>query len=284
MDSPSHSAASHRIFLASLLWCVSLVFGVSVAGQNALQWGAGEEARVASLPVVTVATDATWPPMEYINITGELVGFDIDLLREVGRRAGFRPDFVSVPWDGIFLGLSDGRYDMIASSVTVLEERRRVMDFSRPYMVAAQYVVVHRDSPFGTLEELRGEDVGAQIGTTGARIAGDAGARVRTYDDLGLAVEDLIRRRLAAIVADVAIVEYFILQNREHGALLSVSPEPYAVEEYAFAFRRDRRDLREAVDAALEQIISDGTMAHLKEFWFPHVVPPTPGVAETPQR
>ncbi len=236
----------------------------------------GVGAVAPAVSQVRVATDATWPPMEFINTQRELVGFDIDLLREVGRRAGFTPVFTTVPWDGIFLGLAAGHYEMIASSVTVLEERRRVMLFSRPYMLAAQYLVVPRDSPDRVLADMVGKEVGAQIGTTGARIAGDAGARVRTYDDLGLAVEDLVQGRLAGIVADVAIVEYYILNHTEYGSRLHVAEEPYAQEEYAFALRLDQEELRDRIDLALEEMIDDGSLEELKRVWFRSVVPPTP--------
>jgi polar amino acid transport system substrate-binding protein len=165
---------------------------------------------------------------------------------------------------------------MIASSVTLLEERRERMLFSRPYMIAAQYLVVPRGSNATTLEDLARQQVGAQIGTTGAQIAGDAGATVRTYDDLGLAVEDLYRRRLAGIVADVAIVEYYILNHPRYGAALHVVETPYAQENYAFAFALNQGSLRDRVDRALEDMIADGTVQRLKEFWFRRIIPPTP--------
>jgi polar amino acid transport system substrate-binding protein len=242
--------------------------------QSALDWTESDVKRFERMPVVSVATDATWPPMEFINRDRELVGFDIDLLREVGLRAGFRPVFQTVPWDGIFVGLAARHYDMIASSVTVLEERKNSMLFSEPYLQAAQFLVVRRDdNRIARLEDLAGEEVGAQIGTTGSRIARDAGAAVRTYDDLGLAIEDLVQGRLRGVVADVAIVDYYILGHRDYGSRLSVVDTPYAVEDYAFAIRRDLLSLREDIDHALVTIREDGTLDNLKRFWFRNIVP-----------
>lgn len=260
-----------------MVLCILILGGHhTLPAQSALTWNASEQARFASLPVVPVGTDATWPPMEYINERREIVGFDIDLLREIGLRAGFQPQFSSVPWDGIFLGLASQQYQMIASSVTLLEERRERMLFSTPYMIAAQYLVVPRGSNANTLEDLARQQVGAQIGTTGAQIAGDAGTVVRTYDDLGLAVEDLYRGRLAGIVADVAIVEYYILNHPRYGNALQVVETPYAQENYAFAFALDQGPLRDVVDSALREMIADGTVQRLKEFWFRRIIPPTP--------
>ncbi|MEX2444831.1 MAG: transporter substrate-binding domain-containing protein [Alkalispirochaeta sp.] len=245
----------------------------SVPAQSALDWTAEEQREVEGYPAVSVATDSTWPPMEYINRDRELVGFDIDLLREIGRRAGFRPVFETVAWDGIFAGLAAHQYDMIASSVTLLEERKRAMLFSEPYFEAAQHIVVRReDKGIQDLTELSGTAVGAQIATTGSRlIAETPGVELRAYDDLGLAVEDLATGRLAAIVADVAIVEYFVLGNNRYSQDLVVTGPPYATEDYAFAIRRDQPELRDAIDHALNDIRNDETLANFRDFWFQHV-------------
>lgn len=215
--------------------------------------------------------------MEYHNRNGEIVGFDIDLLREIGRRAGFRPLFQSVAWDGIFSGLISGSYDMIASSVTILEVRKRVMLFSEPYLSAAQYVVVPRnDEPVNRLEELSGRSVGAQIGTTGARIAREAGATVRAYDDIGLAIEDLLQSRLAGIVADVAIIEYYVLANPKNRDRLRIVETPYATEQYGFAIRQDRPDLLTAVNRVLQEMKADGQLHEIRDYWFHQLTPVTP--------
>ena len=260
--------------------CIAALVGAATIGvgplsaQSALEWTPAERERFDALPTIPVATDSTWPPMEYINRDRELVGFDIDLLREVGLRAGFRPEFETVAWDGIFAGLAARQYDMIASSVTLLEERKRAMRFSSPYFRAAQYLVVRREdaTAVSDLADLAGGAVGAQIATTGSRlIAETPGVELRSYDDLGLAVEDLATGRLDGIVADMAIVEYFVLSNERYERALVVTGEPYAVEDYAFAIRRDRPELQARINAALEEIRADGTLAAIRDFWFDHL-------------
>ncbi len=271
---------SHRLF-ATFLYTATRVFlfpglfalvvTADMSAQTALDWTAREERLFDRLPPVSVATDSTWPPMEYINRHGDLVGFDIDLLREIGLRSGFRPVFTTVPWDGIFAGLMARQYDIIASSVTLLEERKRTMLFSEPYFRAAQYLVVSaEDRATRELSDLTGGEVGAQIGTTGSRLV-DAteGVVLRAYDDLALAVEDLARGRLSGIVADTAIVEYFVLSQSRYGEILRVADSPYTIENYAFAVRSDLEALRDAVNEGLRSVRNDGTMARLREFWFP---------------
>lgn len=263
--------------------CLILVLATSplLPAQSGLDWD--EETRDrADRPgrVVSVATDSTWPPMEYVNRRRELVGFDIDLVREIGLRVGFRPRFITVPWDGIFAGLAAGQYDMIASSVTVLDERRRHMLFTRPYLNAAQYLVVPMDETgIDSLADLVGGEVGAQIGTTGARLI-DAtdGLTLRSYDDLGHAVEDLAMGRLDGVVADVAIVEHYVLANPRYRSTLRRLDRPYAVEQYALAIRPDLPGLHNEVHNALEEIRRDGTLRRLRDFWFPHTSVEIPDV------
>jgi len=254
---------------------IVFVFAVNdpAVSQSALEWTPAEIEHFEALPAVTVATDSTWPPMEYINRNGDLVGFDIDLLREIGLRQGFRPEFITVPWDGIFAGLLAGRYDMIASSVTFLEERARMMRFSEPYFVAAQYLLVPAEDESTTdLADLSGGEIGAQIGTTGARIAGATpDVTVRAYDDLALAVEDLAQRRLDGIVADTAIVEYFLGTAGVYRDAIRIAGTPYTVEEYAFAIDPDRPDLQRRIDEGLHALRTDGTLERLRAFWFPGI-------------
>ncbi|MFA7566559.1 MAG: basic amino acid ABC transporter substrate-binding protein [Alkalispirochaeta sp.] len=283
------SQSGPHLLVATLF--LGLVFGLPLPGQSvqyaqsALTWTEAERDYFLTLPEVSVGTDSTWPPMEYINRQGELVGFDIDLLREIGLRAGFRPVFTTVPWDGIFAGLMAGQYDMIASSVTLLDERTRVMRFSEPYLQAAQYLVVPAArTDVRTLRDLAGGDVGAQIGTTGSRLVeATPGVTLRAYDDLGLAVEDLDRGRLAGIVADTAIVQYYILSHPRYRGNLRVADQPYTVEEYAFAIRMDLPELQAGVNKGLEMVKQDGTLKKLEAFWFPDLGPDhfdTPGEAD----
>lgn len=254
----------------ALAIAIRLISTVHLPAQSALAWSSDDRAQFEQLPVVSVATDATWPPMEFINRDRELVGFDIDLLREIGLRTGFQPVFETVPWEGIFAGLAAGSYDMIASSVTLLEERRARMRFSRPYFRAAQYVVVRANQDqVATLADLAGSEVGAQIATTGSRlIAATPGLTLRAYDDLGLAVEDLANGRLGGIVADSAIVQHYVLGNERYGRLLRVVDQPYAVEPYAFAIRLDRPDLERLVNEGLASVEADGTLDEIYRFWF----------------
>src|SRR5690554_291700 len=104
---------------------------VGLVALTAVTLFAGGKQEAADGPrTLVVATDATWPPMEYINTDQEIVGFDIDFMNAVADAAGFNVEFQNTAWDGIFAGLANGDYDAVISSVTITDERKRTMDFS----------------------------------------------------------------------------------------------------------------------------------------------------------
>lgn len=243
-----------------------LIMLVMVAGLLFAGGGAEEEGPM----VVTVATDATWPPMEFINEDREIVGFDIDLMNAIAEAAGFEVEFQNTAWDGIFAGLANGDYDAVISSVTITEERLETMDFSAPYINAGQVLIVGADAPdsIQTLDDLRGQSVGAQIGTTGAfEIEAVDGVELRTYDELGLAIEDLAQGRIAGVVADTPIAADYVLQNDTYSGVLKIVGEPFTEEFYGVAVQKGNTELLEMINEGLEVVLNDGTIEELQDTW-----------------
>ena len=172
--------------------------------------------KAASGKKLVIATDATWPPMEYVDEnTKEIVGFDIDFMKAVAETGGFGVEFKNTAWDGIFAGLATDKYDAIISSVTITEERKKEMDFSKPYVNAGQLLVVQKNMKgVAALADLKGKTAGAQIGTTGAfEIEKVKGVTLKSYDEIGLAFEDLVNGRIAAVVCDTPVAANYALQN-----------------------------------------------------------------------
>ena len=247
-----------RILLLVLSLCLvaGMVFG-------------GGQRQADTTDTIVVATDATWPPMEYIDENRELVGFDIDLMRMIAEEGGFEVEFQNTAWDGIFAGLGTREYDAVISSVTITEDRKQTMDFSIPYINAGQVLIVRQDqSGVSTLSDLRGREVGAQIGTTGAFEVRDAdGVELRTYDELGLAVEDLANGRIDGVVADTPIAADFVLQNENYRGRLKIVGEPFTEEYYGIAVRKGNSAVLDRINAGLQAVIDSGRIAELEEKW-----------------
>lgn len=132
-----------------------------------------------------VGTDPTFPPFEYRdNSSGQITGFDIDLIKAIGKQAGHPIELVALPFDGIIPALQARSIDAAISAITITPERARAIDFSRPYFEAGQAIVVRDNGPNLTkLEQLKGRRIAVQIGTTGAIAASKvAGAQVSSFD------------------------------------------------------------------------------------------------------
>jgi polar amino acid transport system substrate-binding protein len=230
----------------------------------------GGQAEDDGVMRITVASDATWPPMEFIDADQQIVGFDIDLMNAIAEAGGFEVEFQNTAWDGIFAGLANGDYDAVISSVTITDERMRTMDFSTPYINAGQVLVVRQDAPAGweTLADLAGESVGAQIGTTGAIAVGEvSGVELRTYDEIGLAIEDLAQGRIAGVVADTPIAADFALQNENYSSVLQIVGEAFTEEFYGVAVRKGNDEVLDMINAGLEVVLNDGTIEELQDKW-----------------
>ncbi|MFP4431517.1 MAG: basic amino acid ABC transporter substrate-binding protein [Spirochaetota bacterium] len=230
---------------------------------------AGGESEEPGVTKITVGTDATWPPMEFVNEDREIVGFDIDLMEAIAREAGFEVEFQNTAWDGIFAGLGAREYDAVISSVTITEERKETMDFSEPYINAGQVLIVGSDqSGVTTLADLEGESVGAQIGTTGAfEVEKVDGVELRTYDELGLAIEDLANGRIAGVVADTPIAADYVLQNDNYRDRLQIVGEPFTEEFYGVAVRKGNDEVLALINEGLAAVIESGEIEELKDKW-----------------
>jgi polar amino acid transport system substrate-binding protein len=230
--------------------------------------GGGKEPTGGKLNIV-IATDATWPPMEMVDENKEIVGFDIDLMKAAAEKGGFTVEFQNTAWDGIFAGLAAGEYDAVMSSVTITEERKETMDFSVPYINAGQILVVPQaTSGVKTLADLKGKSVGAQIGTTGSfEIEKVSGVELRTYDEIGLAFEDLVNGRIDALVADTPVAADFALMNPNYKGKMKIVGEPFTEEFYGVAVKKGNKAVLDAINKGLNAVLNTNTYNKIEDEW-----------------
>ncbi len=230
------------------------------------------EEAAPEVKVVVFAADCSWPPMEFVNKEKEVVGFDIDLLNAMSREGGYEIEIVNTAWDGIFGGLIAGKYDAICSSVSITEERKENMDFSDPYFEVKQGVIVQMDSGIKTVADLTGKVIAAQIGTTGyfaaQKIPGTAEAK--SYDDVGLAVEDLYNGRVDAVFCDDAVAYDYALQNEKYAAKLELAfvVEAEEKEYLGMAVQKGNAELVEMLNKALAAVKASGEYDTIMSKWF----------------
>ncbi len=223
----------------------------------------------AESDVIKIATDATWPPMEYIDENSDLVGFDVDLINAIAEEAGLTVELQNSAWDGIFAGLANGAYDAIISSVTITEDRKAAMSFTAPYINAGQVLIVRTDSEgLNSIDDMAGLKVGAQNGTTGDFAIEDRPEIKRmAYDEIGLAVEDLMNGNLQGVVCDSITASDFVLGNENYSKSLMVVGEAFTEEWLGIAVQKSNPELVEKLDAGLAAVKASGKHAELVAKW-----------------
>ncbi len=235
--------------------------------------GAAPETEVgmeSEFGVVTVGMNAEYPPFEYVDEDGNIVGFDVDLMNAIAEQAGFDIEFVNTRWDGIFVALQSGEFDVVASAATITEEREEIIDFSNPYFNAGQMIAVKEDraDEIQTPDDLAGLRVGVQSGTTGDIWASEniPGVQMVRYDEITLAFQALANGDIDAIVNDGPTSADIIAKNPELGVVLV--GDPFTDEFYGIAVQPDLPELLEAINNALAEIIANGTYREIYLKWF----------------
>ncbi len=217
---------------------------------------------------ITCATDATWPPMEMVDANKNIVGFDIDFMNAVAKEAGFTVEFKNTAWDGIFAGIAVGKYDAIISSVTITEERKKTMSFSEPYINAGQVLIVPKESDAVMIADLKGKSAGAQIGTTGAReISKVAGVELKSYDEIGLAFEDMATGRIAGVVCDTPVAAQYALQQEEYKAKFKIVGDILTTEYYGIVVQKDDKKLLNLINEGIKAVQAKGIDKQLEKKW-----------------
>jgi peptide/nickel transport system substrate-binding protein len=216
---------------------------------------------------ITVGTDATWPPFEYVDETSKaFVGLDIDLMKAIAAAGGFEYEFVNVSWDPLLAGMATGQYDAAISAMTITEERAKQFDFSDPYYNAGQIIAVRIDDErIKGPADLVGKTSGAQLGTTGAiYLEKLAGATLKTYDTVDQAFLDLINGQIDAVVADNPLVGSYVGQ---YATQIKSVGKPFTDEFYGIAVKKNAPEILAAINKGLQTVLAQGIIAELESKW-----------------
>jgi polar amino acid transport system substrate-binding protein len=251
-----------KVLAAAL--CVLVVCGSLFAG------GAKESgALTMEKGVLTVGMEIGYPPMEYLAPDGKTpIGFDVSLAKALAEKLGLKVDLVDTAWDGIFAGVSTGKYDCIISSVTITPERIIAHNFTKPYIGNAQSMVLLKGSSVKARkpEELGGLNVAYQAETTSdifmEKVAKDTGLKFipREYDKVMNCFDELRLGRVDVIVCDSLVaVDYIAPANTP----FEIVWQGTADEVFAVCLKKGNDALTEALDKALDELFAEGVMLKL---------------------
>ncbi|MBO4300309.1 MAG: basic amino acid ABC transporter substrate-binding protein [Desulfovibrio sp.] len=215
------------------------------------------------------AADCYWPPMELTDSNKQPTGYSPDFLKALAKAVGIEIEVRNVAWDGIFGGVATGQYDIVSSSVTITEERKKQFDFSDPYFEVVQAVLLPAGKHINSLKDLKGMKVGGQIATTGIFVVrkADVGAELKEYDDVGLAIEDLLKGRIDAVICDDPVALYYVNKKADTAGKLNISFKTQEKEYYGFVVKKGRKDLLEKLNKGIRLLKESGEERKIAEKW-----------------
>ena len=226
--------------------------------------------RVKSTGKLVVGVDDTYPPMEYRDESNKLIGFDTDMTNAIGKKLGVKVEYVPTDFNGILVALESSKFDTVVSSLSITDERKKEIDFSKPYIEGGQIVIVKTsNTSITTPEELKGKTVVVQLGTTGEEAAAKISGikEIKKYDKITEAFHDLSIGRTQAMVADMQVGEYYMAKEPGQYKVLAkkLTSEPLGI-----GFKKGDVTLEAAVQKALDELLKDGTLSKLSTTWFGH--------------
>lgn len=213
-----------------------------------------------------IGMDATYPPFEFKDESGQIAGVSVELGREIAKALGRQPEFQNLPFDGLITSLQTGSIDLIISSMTANEERRRSIDFSEPYVKTGLSVLAGRNSPVQNAQDLRapGRRVVVRLGTTGAMWARKElpQARLVSLDTDAACVLEVVNGSVDAWVYDqISVMNYHDRHRDATRALLA----PIREEVWAIGLRKDEPELKAKVNEVLAAFRAGGGFARLAD-------------------
>lgn len=238
--------------------------------------------QAADFKEIRIATEAGYPPFEYIAPNGEIQGFNIDIGNEICKRLETQCVWIDQSFDSLIPGLQARKFDLANSTMTATDARRKVIDFTTPMYVVASRLVAPKDKHLEpTVESLKGLRIGVQQGTTMEAYArkewAPNGIQVITYPSYTNAFTDLAAGRIDASFQEAPnAVEGFL--NKPEGADFHltggvVSDSPILNEPIAIGVRKGNKELKAAVDEAIKAMLADGTIQQFSEKYFqPHTI------------
>jgi polar amino acid transport system substrate-binding protein len=218
-----------------------------------------------------VGTGATYRPFEFQTPSKEIVGFDIDLMKEIAKAQGFKVKFVNTLWGVIFESVKNGDRDIIMSGITITPKRQESVDFSHPYFAAHQLILTQRDLKVSRLSELKGKNIAVCANSAGDIVAskafGKSSPNIKRFDNTPLALEELNAGGVDAAVGDVGVFAYYAQQNPDKKFNMTRDPE-FEDQYFGIAVRKGNKKVLRDVNEGLKKVIKSGAYAKVYAKWF----------------
>lgn len=205
---------------------------------------------------LVMVTNAEFPPYEFRE-GNDIVGIDAEIARAIADKLGMELEIQDMAFDSLIPAIQSGKADFTAAGMTVNEDRKKNVDFTDTYAEAAQVIIVKEDSAIKTPDDLQGNKVGVQSGTTGDIYADDiADAEIQRFPKGIDAVMALTQGKLDAVIIDREPAKVFVKENEG----LQVLDEAFTEEEYAIAVKKGNTELLEKMNGAIKELKESGEL------------------------
>lgn len=217
--------------------------------------------------VLKIGTEGTYAPFTYHDGSGALVGFDVDLGREVAQRLGVEPEFVEGRWDGLIAGLDANRYDVVINQVGITEERKAKYDFSEPYIASKAALIVREDNDeIKSFADLKGRKSAQSLTSNYAKMAEASGAELVATEGFDQSIQLVVNHRADATINDS--LSFYDFKKQRPDAPVKIAATQNEAAYSGIILRKGQPDLVAAINKALEDIKNDGTYQKLSEKYF----------------
>lgn len=214
---------------------------------------------------LTFAMSGLLKPLNYKE-NEKLVGFDVEIGKEIAKRIGLDPNPVTNPWETILQGLRGEKYDAIIGSMTATEERKKQVDFSDPYYISGATVFISsKNKDIKSLDDLKGKTIGVMQASTYVEDAKKYTDKIKEFPSEIYALQDLPPGRLDAVITDKIVG---ITAMKESGLEIQTLGEELKREEIAVAINKNNQVLLEAINKAIADMVADGTYKEISTKWF----------------
>lgn len=259
------------VLLTAGLMVAGLFVGCGKKEEPAAAAAAASAPAAATAKAIVIGLDDNFPPMGFRNDKNELVGFDIDLAREAGKRLGVEVTFKPIDWSAKEAELNGNRIDVLWNGLTITEERKANILFTTPYLENRQIIVVADKSPIKTKANLAGAVVGVQDGSSAVEAMQKDAATLKSIKELKkfgdnvTALMDLTAGRLNALVVDEVVGRYYTAKKPGEYRVLD---ENFGTEDYGVGMRKSDTELAGKLQKALDSMKADGAAATISTKWF----------------
>lgn len=213
---------------------------------------------------IKMGTASGFEPFEYVE-GGVVAGFDIDIAKVIAEKLGKELQIEDMDFGGLITAVSAGNVDFAIAGMSVTDERKESVDFSNPYFMSTQVIIVNNGSEITSADALTGKKVGVQLGTTGEMFAADIeNVDLQSFNQGVGAVQDLLAGNIDAVILDEQPAKRFVKENAD----LAILDEVFANEEYAIAIPKGNEELVKEINEVLAEIKSNGKYDELYSKYF----------------